>query len=68
MWGFISFCFQKEKKETVGLYRRLSAVVITIYYFGFAKKENGKTARWQDGNCRYTVLPFNRFAVLPLTL
>jgi hypothetical protein len=43
-------------------------VVITIYYFGFAKKENGKTARWQDGNCRYTVLPFNRFAVLPLTL
>jgi hypothetical protein len=31
-----------------------------------ARGQDGKTERWQDGNCRLTVLPFSRFATLPL--
>jgi hypothetical protein len=41
-------------------------LVVTIYYFGFAKKENGKTARWQDGKGAISVLPSCPLAFLPL--
>jgi hypothetical protein len=34
---------------------KIDLLVAAIYYFGFAKKENGKTAKWQ--------LPFSRLAV-----
>jgi hypothetical protein len=38
-------------------------LIVTGYYFGFAKKGNGKTARWLKGNCRLAVLPSCPFAI-----
>jgi hypothetical protein len=45
--------------------------VVTIYYFGFVKKEKGKVAQQLDGKRAKwlkAVLPSCRLATLPFTL